>query len=811
MSKTGRSTRRPTEICLSNLLKVPFVIGFLWAGVATPAIAQIDGASNGPTETITVSARKQAESLQDVPLTVSVIGGSFTERFKYNNIEDVTARIPTLNVQVGGSGSGGQISLRGIGSSNISAAFDSAVAFDFDGVQVSTMRIVQSSFFDVQQIEVLKGPQSLFFGKSASAGVLSIKSTNPTEEFEVGGKASYEFEERGHALEAFVSGPISDTLGFRLAARFNDIKRVNYNTAPVFDPNRGEENVNVRGTLQWDPSDDFSANLKLNYVRFENDGAIRNSAVDCGPNGVADDIILLRGAIVLTPGYDCDSSGDTFFLPDPAPPLVVNPPEGSASNNDGVPYSKSDIFFAVLNMDWDLSDDLNLASVTGYLDQSADDLDSFGYGGILNGQSWAVGTNLATNELEQFSQELRLTSSFDSWFNFMLGAFYEHREIAVIQGQGGGMIGLLAPDPVTGSGFGLLKEHYTDTDAYSVFGSVVIDITDTLELSGGVRWTHEKKVNVIDVPYIHAFLSASPAFIASGFVSDPIRFSDTNWSPEVTLRWQATDNVNLYIAYKTGFKSGGIDNSAQPTIGLVGLNSPDPEVRQMVVDGLVFDSETAEGGEVGVKAEVLDRTLTLNFSAYYYVFDNLQVQNFDAVTIQFLTENAGEVTTKGLDLDFNWATPVEGLSFFGSFAFTDAKYTGFFDPNPNDAVEVNLEGRRVARAPKWSGNIAADLRVPVGNALELGLTANMSFSSSYFTNEDSFEDHIQSGYVTFDAAVSIGGADGSWQLALIGKNLGDKRVVNTSGPRPFLLPTGDDAVWTFNRGRQLFVEGSVRF
>ena len=193
------------------------------AGIATPVNAQ-DAVEEYDSNVITVIARKQTETLQEVPVTVTAIGGDTLEKFQVNEIADVVSRVPALNVQVGGSGSGGQISLRGVGSSNISASFDSAVAFDFDGVQVSTMRIVQAGFFDVQQIDVLKGPQSLFFGKSASAGVFAIRSANPTRDWEMAGKAAYEFEEKGYTIGGHISGPITDTLGIRVAAQYQDIE-----------------------------------------------------------------------------------------------------------------------------------------------------------------------------------------------------------------------------------------------------------------------------------------------------------------------------------------------------------------------------------------------------------------------------------------------------------------------------------------------------------------------------------------------------------------------------------------------------------
>jgi iron complex outermembrane receptor protein len=798
----------------------------LLAGVAVAAPAWAQDAPPPAvhrTESITVTARKQEETLQEVPVAVTAIGGADVERFDFDKIEDVVTRIPTLNVQIGGSGSGAQLSLRGVGSSNISAAFDSAVALDFDGVQVSTMRILQSGFMDVQQIEVLKGPQSLYFGKSASAGVLSIKSKNPTPDWEFGGKAAYEFEERGYTLEAFMSGPVNDKLGVRLAARFNDISKLLFNTAPVADPKRGEQNINIRGTLQFDPTDNFSANLKLNYVRHENDGAIFFAANDCGANGRADEVFLLGGGFVIPPGYTCAADGKTFFLPDIAPPLAIQSPAEAPKpgSNGGVPYGKAETFFGILKMDWDITDSLTLSTVTGYVEQSAQDQDEYSYGGLLNGVSFGVGTGLTDHVLEQFSQEVRLASDFDGFFNFMLGAFYESKHTEFNTGQQAVNISLLARDPVTGNTFDWYKRHITNGDAFSIFGSVAFDITDRLELSGGLRWTKEKKINNILVPYVHTFLSAGPAFIDSGFDSGPIRFKDDNLSPEVTLSYQAMDDLNVYASFKTGFKSGGIDNSALPSSNLLGFASADPAVRQATADALIYDSETAKGGEIGVKSQWLDRTVTVNLTGFYYVFDDLQVQNFDAVAIQFATSNAGEVTTKGFDIDFNWMTPVDGLRIFGALAYTDAQYTAFFDANPNNnpAIDDDLDGRSVARAPKWAGNIGADLRIPLGNALEFGITGNMQFSGKYFTNEDSFDDIVQDSYITFDLAVSVGDPDGRWQLSVIGTNLTDELYIQTSGGRPFLappgnirgLPAGDDQVLNFNRGRQVSIEASFRF
>ena len=823
------------------------VASLILGGFTVPAYAQ-DSLEEDDSNVITVTARKQRETLQEVPVTVTAIGGDTLEKFQVDQVADVVSRVPSLNVSTGGAGSGGQISLRGVGSSSISAAFDSAVAFDFDGVQVSTMRMVQAGFFDVEQIDVLKGPQSLFFGKSASAGVFSVRSANPTQDWEAGGKASYEFEEKGKVIGGYISGPISDTLGIRVAAQYTDIDdyvKIEPGTAAI-NRTRGSKEFVSRVTLQWDPVDNFNANLKLNYVRNRNDGAVGFVDIDCGPNGRADEVILLGGEVAIPSGASCNTSDGRYPLADPSAALVQKFPDGSggATRFKGTPYGETDIFLGRLSWDLDLSDSLTLSSVSGYLSLDADDFDSYsvvGIGAAFNpggaplagiapaldainfpGSSQAAGGGNARNQTEQFSQEFRLTSDFDGMFNFMIGAFYETRSINFNTAQQILPISFVAPDPVTGNTFDYFKKQNTKTEALSFFASTTLDLTEKLQLSGGLRWTEENKTSRLSVPYVHAFLSATPAFVSSGFFSGPINFKDDNFSPELSIRYQATPDINIYGSLKTGFKSGGIDNSALPSFGLFDFNSPDPAVRQAVADSLMFDSETGKGGEIGVKSQFANRAVTFNISGFYYIFDDLQVQNFDATKIQYQTFNASELTTKGIDIEWAWSTPVEGLNFSGAMGYTDAKFSKEFitlDPDglPSSGDETDLDGRSAARAPEFAGNIAFDWTIPFNDSVELGMNGNLLYSSSYFTNQQTLTDLKQDSYVTVDGSVSVGHPDGKWRLSLIGVNLTDKIWTNTSGGRPFLagpglgLPIGDDLNITQNRGRQVFVEARFKF
>lgn len=786
------------------------------AAMPSAAFAQdADASAAAPKDdnVIIVQARRQNESLQEVPVTVTAIGGETLQRYNIDNIADVTSRVPTLNVQVGGSGSGGQLSLRGVGSSNISAAFDSAVAFDFDGVVISSMRLVQAGFFDVEQIDVLRGPQSLYFGKSATAGVLSLRSANPTSTWQVGGTGSYEFEEKGYLANAYISGPITDTLGIRIAGQYNKIDEYQLLQAgtPAVNQKRGLEEFIGRVTLAWNPLDTFSANLKVQYAHNKNDGAIGTAEINCGANRVADSIFLLGGGVNIPAGYDCNTTDQRYFLPDSAPQLASGVPTPSkAAGRNGVPFGESKTWFGRLQMELDLSDEVKLTSVSGIVNLDAVDFDCYSYGGRFPGPGGTfipggAGCSDPINKLEQYTQELRMSSDFDGPINFMIGGFYEDRTITFDTSQQGVNISFLGRDPVTGFTYDWDKTHLTKTEALSFFGSLTWDITEQLQLSGGLRYTDEKKVQTISVPYVHLFLQG-PNFVRPGYFSGPIRFEDDNFSPEITLRYKATDDLNFFASYKTGYKSGGIDNSALPS------NSLSLAARTGDFSALKFKSEKAKGGEVGMKSQWAGRSFTLNATAFYYVFDDLQVQNFNASTIQFITSNAGQLTTKGVDLETSWRTPIDGLKFSANLSYLDAQYTAEFkQPGLTAGSTIDLNGRRASQSPRWSGNFAADWDVPLNDALELTLSGNAAYNSGYITDESKFDDYVQPSFWLVDANVGIGHPDGKWKLSMVAQNLFNQIYTITTGGRPFLPPGGDDFVMTQNRGRQIFAQISFKY
>jgi len=313
------------------------------AYAADAAAAEGTSATADDANAITVVARKSTETLQNVPVTITAITADAINRDQATKAEALGTHVPTLNIYSGGSGSGGSIALRGVGSSAISAAFDSAVALDMDGIQLSSMRLLQAGFFDIKQVDVMKGPQTLYFGKSATAGVLGLRSNDPTKTWEVGGKASYEFVEHGYVVGGYISGPLSDTLGIRVAGQYNDISQYTkiQPGIPALIRNRGMRDFISRLTLQWDPSSAFTANLKVNYITNRNDGAIGHQDIDCGKNGRADEVVLLGGAIAVPSGANCNIGDRYYAISDPSATQNSNYPTGSAAAMASIPATRS--------------------------------------------------------------------------------------------------------------------------------------------------------------------------------------------------------------------------------------------------------------------------------------------------------------------------------------------------------------------------------------------------------------------------------------------------------------------------------------
>ena len=766
------------------------------AGLAVAMASPVAYTEQQEIEEIIVTARQQAETLQDVPVTIAAMTEEDLDRYNISNLIDAAKMVPNMVIQQAGSGNGTIMRLRGIGSSDISAAFDHSIAINIDGVVVNRGRFILNSYMDMNQLEVLKGPQSLYFGKSATAGVVSVTTNDPGDEFEFQIGGGLETEHDGTFLEAVVSGRLSESFGARLAVGFtnNDELRENYtfDNDPRVAVNGaqdwfGEESTNARLTLLWEPSDRFTAKLKYNYSDYENDGGWMWADTLC-PEGVPQLTATPAGSLplVLTQSVsDCRANGNSnrIFL-DPA--LRTGLPEGY---DDGVQGLEQETHMISLRLTWDASEYLTFNAVTGIVDFDHWELDDYSNGaGVFGG--------LHNNVYESFSQEIQLSSSFDSPLNFQAGIFYQDTEqdfdayqfafnLAItpnIFGPAYATVGgdpnavLIGADPTTGNGYDYNKRHLTDTEVLSAYLALYWDITENTELTVGARWTDEQKDGSIEIPYIHAgallFGFGAPSLI------EGLEFDDTNVSPEIAINHYLNDEISVFFAYKEAFKSGGIDNSALPTAA---LNPLDPNFQGF--DFLIYDSEVSDGFEIGLKANLLDGAMRFSATAFQYEYEDLQVQLFDSRVIQFSTFNASAVESKGFEFDLLWQTSIPGLSIRSAWAFTETEITDEFI----NATGQNLEGLRAVGNAEISGFTGFTYDFGLGDQWRLSLSADARFTDEYPWTA-TLDPYVQDSFWLFDAAVSLYTSDARHELSLIARNLGDEIYIVGGGNTPGRCP-----------------------
>lgn len=773
---------------------------------AAPLSAQIDE--------IVVTARAVEESIRNIPVSITAVNEERLERFSLNTMTDLEAMTPQLSIFRAGNGSAASVQIRGIGSTTTSIGIEQSVAVMIDGVYFPQGRAINEGLFDVSQVAILKGPQALYFGKNATAGVVSILSKNPSDEFEASLRISNEFETSDRMIEGILSVPVNEKLGIRLAVLASEMKNgyITNSAAPggdfyrtvdaatfevrdYFNPTAKkhwpqEETRFARLTLAGDLSERFSYNVKGSYARFEQgtpSGALE--IFDCRTlNGVAHTSVLvdpqppgrqtpLRMPVAL-PTADCTADGSRGTNNPPPEVAATNSLLNQFGGLDGDFYESYSI---TGSFDWSF-DAVDVQAVLNYHDQSAKwvgDQDATAVTAIFAGER---------NTFDNLSAELRAVTRFDQPINFVFGTYLQTTDRFFNQVVNFAGARNTAADPNDEfTAYDKISE--TEGETYSVYGELIWDLAPRWQLTTGVRYINETKDSFFLQPYVNPFFAGlftpfDPANPATVAVADQ-KFKE--WIPEATLRWEATDDVTLYVAYKEGFKSGGFSNSA-----ILGNISGS-------VDDFIFDPEKVKGGEVGARAIVLDGSMLLSFDAFYYDFKDLQVDFFNSAQFAFITSNAGGSITRGAELQFDWATPMEGLSLSGSVGYLDSYFTDFMSfcftgqtleqgcVLPPGGVETdaaqNLKGNTRPNAPKWSGFLALDYERAITERLLFGATANMQFKSAVkLIATDPVPE--QGAYQTFDANVRIATTDGKWQLAFIGRNLTDKNAFRSAGAVP---------------------------
>jgi iron complex outermembrane receptor protein len=781
---------------------------------AVPAFAQ-----QQQLQEVIVTARKRQESILNVPVIETAIPQETMQRLQVKDLKDVATLVPSLRFGDSFLSTGTVVSLRGVGTTAYDPGVDQSVALNIDGMPFGTGLAFMSGMFDVSQIEVLKGPQSLFYGKSAPGGVISIRTADPTNTPEIILRAGYEVEARDRRVEAIVSGPLTDTLKGRLAGFFDKQDGYFYNIVSGPLPPAGgrvssdrlmpQKDWMIRGTLLWNPTNEFDARLKLNNVHMlQNDQAMLQLA-NC-PDGVGP----VFGFQFLNPSEDCKIDRRTSWI-------EMDPKAFPLAQRGGQGFVESTQTYGMLEMNYRPRPDITVTSQTGvYLIHEKSSFSA-------SSASWFGSGIWAANGFRrrEVTQEIRANSDFSGPLNFTVGGFLERGRISDQVTIGGNQAFQIPTLPA----FLQQGTNIIHIKANSVFGQLRYKITPQIELAGGVRWTDETRSLT---PILEYEFGIPPNLYGVQPKPKP-EINSKKFAPEFTITYKPTDDVTVFANYKQGGKSGSYAIGTPPVANFD--NS--------------FGDEKVKGGELGLKSRWLDRTLNFNLSGYYYKYSGLQVGAIIPVEggIPVTTVvNAGKATVKGVEAEVYYRPPqVENLSLHAEVNYNHAIYDELdhvpcyggqtiaagcneqFDPNVNSGTggftTQNQSGLPMVRAPEWAANFGFSWEHPLDNGMRVTITNENHYSDHYVANLG--KPYIQPAFVKADLSLTLESPNDRWEIALIGKNLNNAlstgNCVNFNGRGGDLLPqnTGqavvgpagvDQLACTVDRGREVWFRVTFR-
>ena len=785
-------------------------------------------ADNGSSDAdIVVTARKRSERLQDVPLSIAAVSGQTMQQQGIRKIEDLQTKVP--NFKMTETGIGSQIAIRGI-FSGVNQGFEQSVGTYIDGIHFGRAQQSRAPFLDVQRVEVLRGPQSILFGKNSIAGALNIISAQPTSQFQGYVQGNYQPDGDDWEMLGAVSGPISDTVRARVAGRFRTgdgfIKNL---TRDASEPQR--EEWNLRGIVDWDVTDNLTLSFKAEHGEFDTKGRnieIYNELPSTSPKPAFNNKTYAQILGLL--------SGDASVL--------NNVKDDKRSSNGDTSDNESSTY--VLTANWNTGIG-QLTSITGYNKFKYDEFCDCDFTGAT-----LLNLDLA-EKYEQFSQEIRLASDTSHKIEYIVGGFYQTSDHSYADNINIPANSLLKPvlDGASppGQTFGTAvagtraaREANVDTDILSAFGQLTYKFDDHFRVNVGGRVTHEKKegdrtltIENIDgtalapakilAPIVYANLfkisSTNLTALASmggmlgtlaqnalnNLGTHPVsgKLSKTGFVPSVVAQYDVNDDIMFYGSFTKGTKSGGYDFRGNNR-GFIST----------MEDAFEFDEEQATNWEAGAKTRFLDGRAIFNAALYHTKIRDLQVSVFDGV-LGYVVGNA-DARTQGVEVDGRIAI-APNLTLRGSGALTDFEFTEY--PNgqcypgqvPDGANgQCDYDGKTNQLIPDWQATLAIDWSHAITNGLELRTTADMFASDDYFLSPTLDPNQTQGSYAKFNLRAAVGDPGRRWEIAVLGKNIFDKRTVSmgVSTPLSSLFQAYSQAN-VVDEGRTVALQGRFNF
>lgn len=759
------------------------------ADQATTSGPQSDGLAD-----IIVTAQRREESMQRAAIAVSVVDSSVLTNANVTNPQALTQIIPSLQV-ANSAGPYALYYLRGVGNFNANALSDSAVAVNLDGIFLARPSSTGGLFYDIDRVEVLKGPQGTLYGRNATGGAVNIITRRPKiGKFEGDFTASY-----GNYDAVQVNGALNVPIGDTAAVRFagQHVKHDGY----MSDGTSDQDDLAGRVTLRWEPSSSVTVQVGADYYRQRGDGI---------------------GATVLTDNLSDRRIGLGDPRSAPAFEGVYFFPAGNtyAAIADD-PYLKNEFWGAYASVDADVGIG-TLTAIAGYRSGSLDFRSST--------------PSFLINQREkdkQFSAELRLASRADVPLQWMVGAYYFSEKIDVPAAS--------FNQQVSGS----YQVFNADTDSLAAFGRLTYNVSDRFRLNAGVRYTTEDKAvegdfyqlsllcggtvlrpnptdpvaNCFGAPRLPNTVIPGPIFAPNGaiipfqpfgfgaaFPGGPLTtpsflaantFSLARKADFQRVTWRAgfefdvADRSLLYGSYETGFKSGGFF---------------------FTLDDPVYRPERIQAWTLGLKNRFLNNRLQLNLEAFWWQYSDQQVSSTARDSfgnVVFATRNVGQSRNRGFEIEgLALITPKTQLNF--NLQYLDARYTSFLFLTPNNSPQVpgqltsvppvancpftlanpttvylqNCSGRRPPNAPTWTASIGIEQTVPLGG-WNLVLNARTRFQSSIITGLEYLPVQREGSYWQSDASVTLNQADDRYFITAYVNNIENKLIVGNSFPNPF--------------------------
>ena len=815
------------------------------------AIATISsGAYAAQLEEVIVTAQKRAESLQDVPISMTALSGEKISEAGMNSLGDLSNYVPNLSISENAVATG--IYMRGVGP-GAQQSFEQSVGLYVDGIHMAKGRQVRTGLFDIGQVEVLRGPQGILFGKNTLAGAINVTSASAAIGDELGGKLAFTKESfNGTTLEGHVAGSITDSLAVRVAFKDRENDGYIHNSFADADSPSADENM-WRISATWAPTDNTTVKLKhaesesirggstivLNkFSSVPNPGAADQlmygimglayptygASVADGSVGAYRDAISLGGlALAQSLGRDLKSTQEK--------------PEGTNTNTEDTS----------LNIDIELANGMTFTSVTGRVGYDYEDgIDADGLPVRFVGRS-------DISQYEQTSQEFRLVSPADQKFSWITGAYWEtqnqniDRVVAVdgtlnhpdlmklITGYPPTFLAM-SPAQVAGvnAAYGLtgtpgafqpfvdgstmftkvgrVSNWEQDTDAWAVFFQGTYQLTDTVSLTAGVRYTEETKdataitqltegVGGLATPSVSPLLEAvtSPLFgvYSHNFVDS--RKTD-QVTPAMNLEWNPSEGNMFYFSYSEGFKSGGFNSvdDQKPILAKTASGQIYVPDRTAPDVGWAYDDETASSFEIGGKHELLDGSMNFNWALFSSEYKDQQVSTF--VGLGFVVANAATSKIDGLEVDMTWQA-TDNLTLGANVAYLDGRYGSFpgagctaeqtsalktvmaagtgtsamgcdqqFSNGVPTGVSQDLAGGQIGA--EYSGALFADYVQPLSAGVVWFASVDVNFTDGYYMTGDLDPVDYQEGFEKINIRTGLRGEN--WDFMVFGKNITDE-------------------------------------